>query len=97
MGSFPTFLMIAPNSSAEMKSLFRKPHRNYETLKDWLLENLGDSLTLVTTDPKVLDELDSKSLTKLWDEMQLIMSDKQIRDSDTQDVAFIDVMRSVSE
>ena len=95
--SFPTFLVIAPNSGAEIKSQFRHPQRNYETLKDWLIEIIGDSLTLVTTDPKILEELDSKSLTKLWDEMQLVMSDKQIRESDTQDVAFIDVMRSVSE
>ena len=80
---FPTFLVIAPNTGSEMKSVFRNSQRNYETLKNWLIENIGDSLTLVTSDPKILEELDSKSLTKLWNEMQLVMSDKKIRESDT--------------
>ena len=91
---YPTFLVF---TGAEVKSVFRNPQRNYETLKVWLTELIGDSLTLVTNDTRVIEEMDTKAVSKLWEEMQSVLSDKQIRESDTQDVAFIDVLRSVSE
>ena len=79
---FPAFIAIAPKS-AEAKSVFKNPQRNYETLKMWLSEVIGDQLTLITNDTHVLEEMDTKSFSKLWEEIQSIMSDRQIRDSDT--------------
>ena len=38
---FPAFIAIAPKS-AEAKSVFKNPQRNYETLKMWLSEVIGD-------------------------------------------------------
>ena len=62
---FPAFIAIAPNS-ADAKSVFKNPQRNYETMKIWLSEVIGDQLTLITNDTHVLEEMDTKSFSKLW-------------------------------
>jgi hypothetical protein len=80
---FPTFLVVAPHTNGVAASVFKNPQRNYETMKIWLMDVIGDKMQLVTNDTKVLEEMDSKVLAKMWDEMQAILSDRQIRDSDT--------------
>ena len=60
------------------------------------MEVLGDT-PLKTTDPAVLGQFEAVALYKLNEELHSVLTDINIRKSDTQDVAFIDVMKSVSE
>ena len=40
---YPHFTAIAPNTGGQEHSHFRNAIRNYETLKEWVLEVMGDT------------------------------------------------------
>jgi hypothetical protein len=60
------------------------------------LEVLAD-MPLKTTEPAILKEFEEKSIKKISSEITSLLSEIRIRQSDTQDVAIIDVMKTVSE
>ena len=54
-------------------------------------------MPLKTTEPAILKEFEEKSIKKISSEITSLLSEIRIRQSDTQDVAIIDVMKTVSE
>ena len=50
---FPHFVAIAPGKNGDELTHFKGSDRNYQTLKQWVLEFMAD-VPLKTTDPKVL-------------------------------------------
>jgi hypothetical protein len=44
--SYPYFIHISPNSNGKLQSVYKYAPRNYDTLKRWFLESMGNTPTL---------------------------------------------------
>jgi hypothetical protein len=55
---------IAPDKNGDELTHFKGADRNYQTLKQWVLEVMAD-VPLKTTDAKVLQEFEEKSIKKI--------------------------------
>ncbi|TNV76420.1 hypothetical protein FGO68_gene10586 [Halteria grandinella] len=91
---FPHFTAIKAGTNGQEHSHFRNAVRNYETLKEWVVEVMGDTPIV---DSGYMEQREGEEVRKVQEELQSVLSDLRVRGSDTQDVAFIDVMKSVSE
>ena len=61
---FPHFVAIGPGKNGDELTHFKGADRNYQTLKQWVLEVMAD-VPLKTTDAKVLQEFEEKSIKKI--------------------------------
>ena len=44
--SYPSFIHISPDTNGKLQSVYKYAPRNYETLKKWMLESMGNTPTL---------------------------------------------------
>ena len=81
VGEYPFFISIKPNTGTNMASRFRYNPRNYNTMKKWILEVLGDTPRLtIQKQPGINDE---QQLKKFYDDVHSVMSDPFVKISDT--------------
>ena len=81
VGEYPFFISIKPNTGTNMASRFRYNPRNYNTMKKWILEVLGDTPRLIIQkQPGINDE---QQLKKFYDDVHSVMSDPFVKISDT--------------
>ena len=66
-------------------------------MKTWMLDVMGDTPLQETNDTTLQDQFDVNTLKKYNMEIQGVLSDLKVRNSDTQDVAFVDILKSVTE
>lgn len=95
---YPYFVAIKPNTGTDIASRFSYNQRNYNTMKRWIFEVLGDTPKVSPKKQQqksaVVD--DELQLKKFIEDVQQVMSDSFVKISDTQDMAFTDVLRTVS-
>lgn len=92
---FPAFWSVAPNSNGSPHNMFMYQPRSYETLKRWVLETLKD--VPVKAGSKVPKEILDIKIQDLKNRVNDILSNHEIRQSDTALEAFGDTLKRVSE
>ena len=79
---FPYFIAIDPSKGGAEKSVFRSNSRTYDSFKWWMIETMGE-VPLRTNDTKIFEELEQKTIGKVLSEVQNVLSDIRVRNSDT--------------